>query len=234
MKKINLLLLIVTALFFAQSCVDESGEYVRQLFTDGQKEAAFTACLTTSSDSAMAHLCVPNGYSQYQEGAYMIDFNPLQTSVFQTLIDNNYGYLVDSMILLSNRVAENCSPTIMRPIFKEAISNLKFYDHDNLINGGTDVITNYFIRFKDADMKSAMQSPVSIRMNLLGVNDCWNQIVAQYYQFEGQPVSFDVQNYLIEKMLDGLYEEMRVEELNIRSDYSHCESADSLLFGAGF
>ena len=226
--------MIVTALFFAQSCVDESGEYVRQLFTDGQKEAAFTACLTTSSDSAMAHLCVPNGYSQYQEGAYMIDFNPLQTSVFQTLIDNNYGYLVDSMILLSNRVAENCSPTIMRPIFKEAISNLKFYDHDNLINGGTDVITNYFIRFKDADMKSAMQSPVSIRMNLFGVNDCWNQIVAQYYQFEGQPVSFDVQNYLIEKMLDGLYEEMRVEELNIRSDYSHCESADSLLFGAGF
>ena len=224
---------MVTALFLAQSCVDESGEYVRQLFTDGQKESAFATCLTAASDSAMVHLCVPDGYSQYQDGAYKIDFSPIQTSVFQTLIDNDCGYLVDSMIMLSNRVAENCSPTIMRPIFKEAISNLKFYDHDNLINGGTDVITNYFVRFMNADMKSAMQSPVSIRMNLFGVNDCWNQIVARYYQYGGQPVSFDVQNYVIDKMLDGLYEEMRVEELNIRSDYSHCVSADSLLFGTG-
>lgn len=229
MKKIKILILMAVAAFFVQSCVDESGEYVRQMYSNSQKEAAFTTCLTTASDSAINHLCVANGFSQYEDGKYSINYEDLQSSVFQTLRENARGDLADSLILLSNRVAENCNSSVIRPLFTDAINSLTFYNHDDLINGEETAITDYFVRFKDADLKAGLQSPVSIRMNLFGVNDCWNQIVTQYYQLGGGVVSFDIQNYIIGEMLEGLYEEMRVEEVNIRTDSTHRVSADSLL-----
>ena len=232
-KKIKFIAFLCVVVVFAHSCKDESGEYVRQLYTDAQKETAFTACLTAASDSAVNHLCVSDGFSQYADGLYRIDFTPLQGSVFQTLRDNGCGYLADSLVLLSNRVAENCNTAVMTPIFKEAINSLVFYDHDALINGDSTAVTDYFVRFKDGDMQAALQSPVFIRMNLFGVNDCWNRIAARYYQYTATPVAFDLQGYVVQKMLDGLYGEMRVEEVNIRTDSTHYSSADSLLYGAG-
>lgn len=220
---------MAVAAFFVMSCVDESGEYVRQMYSNSQKEAAFTTCLMTASDSAINHLCVANGFSQYEDGKYSINYEDLQSSVFQTLRENAHGDLADSLILLSNRVAENCNSSVIRPLFTDAINSLTFYNHDDLINGEETAITDYFVRFKDADLKAGLQSPVSIRMNLFGVNDCWNQIVTQYYQLGGGVVSFDIQNYIIGEMLEGLYEEMRVEEVNIRTDSTHRVSADSLL-----
>ena len=220
---------MAVAAFFVMSCVDESGEYVRQMYSNSQKEAAFTTCLTTASDSAINHLCVANGFSQYEDGKYSINYDDLQSSVFQMLRENARGDLADSLILLSNRVAENCNIQVMTPIFKEAIGSLVYYNHDALIKGDSTAITDYFVRFKDADLKAGLQSPVSIRMNLFGVNDCWNQIVTQYYQLGGGVVSFDIQNYIIGEMLEGLYEEMRVEEVNIRTDSTHRVDADSLL-----
>ena len=229
MKKIKILILMAVAAFFVQSCVDESGEYVRQMYTNSQKETAFTTCLTTAADSAISHLCVANGFSQYENGQYSINYEDLQSSVFQMLRENAQGYLADSLILLSNRVAENCNSSVVSPLFTDAIKSLTFYNHDDLINGEETAITDFFVRFKDADMKAGLQSPVSIRMNLFGVNDCWDQIVARYYQLGGGSISFDVQNYIIDKMLKGLYEEMRIEEVNIRTDSTHRVSADSLL-----
>ena len=229
MKKIKFIAFLCIIVVFAHSCKDESGEYVRQLYTDAQKEKAFTTCLTTAADSAINHLCVANGFSQYGDGVYSLDFAPLQASVFQTLIDHNCASLADSLVMLSNRVAENCNTQVMPPIFKEAIGSLVFYDHDALINGDSTAITDYFVRFKNDNMKAALQSPVSIRMNLFGVNDCWNRIAARYYQYTSTPVSFDVQNYIVQKMLDGLYEEMRIEEVNIRTDSTHRAKEDSLL-----
>ena len=220
---------MAVAAFFVQSCVDESGEYVRQMYSNSQKETAFITCLTTASDSAINHLCVANGFSQYENGQYSINYDDLQSSVFQMLRENAQGYLADSLIFLSNLVAENCNPQVMTPIFKEAIGSLVYYNHDALIKGDSTAITDYFVRFKDADMKAGLQSPVSIRMNLFGVNDCCDQIVARYYQLGGGSISFDVQNYIIDKMLKGLYEEMRIEEVNIRTDSTHRASADSLL-----
>jgi len=228
-KKINFIAFLCVIALFANSCKDESGDFVRQLYTDAQKETAFTTCLTTAADSAINHLCVSDGFSQYGNGVYRIDYSALQSSVFQTLADNGYGYLADSLVLLSNRVAENCNTAVMTPFFKDAIGSLVFYDHDALITGDSTAITNFFVRFKHNDMKAAMQSPVSIRMNLFGVNSCWNQIAERYYHYTSTPVSFDVQNYIIEKMLDGLYEEMRIEEINIRTDSTHRVSTDSLL-----
>ena len=221
MKKIKFIAFLCIIVVFAHSCKDESGEYVRQLYTDAQKEKAFTTCLTTAADSAINHLCVANGFSQYGDGVYSLDFAPLQASVFQTLIDHNCASLADSLVMLSNRVAENCNTQVMTPIFKEAIGSLVFYDHDALINGDSTAITDYFVRFKNDNMKAALQSPVSIRMNLFRVNETWTEMLLLYYLYSDIPLNFDIQNYIVDKMLEGIFEEMEIEEENIRTDPEH-------------
>lgn len=229
MKKNNILFLalIVAALF--SSCKDESGTYVEQLFTNQQKELAFTTCLEQAADSAFNHLCVTDGFYMYKDSSYRITFPNLENSVFDTLNHHQLGNLIDSLIRSTNRMAESCNKSVLEPIFSEAIKSLEFYNHDILVRGDSVAITNFFERFKYADIKAAMQSPVSIRMNLFQVNQYWNQIMNQYNRYSSEPVNINLQDYVIDKMLDGIFEEMRLEEINIRTDSNHRVSADSLL-----
>lgn len=229
MKKFIILLeMILFATIVLCSCKDESGLYVEQLYTNSQKEKAIKDCLKASADTALNHLCATDGFFNYAGGVYRIDYAPLQNSLFDTLSRNGYGNLVDSLILFSNRLAESCKSQLA-PSFSSAIDTLVIFDCDALINGETDAITHYFETYKYADLKSAFQTPVSIRMNLFNVTPTWNEMIRIYAQSTPTPLNFDIQNYIVEKMLEGLFQEMRLEEILIRTDSTHRSETMELL-----
>ena len=58
-------------------------------------------------------------------------------------------------------------------------------------------------------------------MNLFGVNETWAEMLLTYYLYSDVPVNFDIQNYIVDKMLEGIFEEMEIEEENIRTDPEH-------------
>lgn len=229
MKKIKTLSIVLLSIVLFSACNDETGMYVEQLYTNPQKEIAFTTCLKTAADSAFNHLCVPNGFYDYNNSRYRITFPNLQNSVFDTLRNHQLGGLVDTLILRTNQMAESCNKAVMSPIFENAIKTLAFYNHDALIKGDSTAITNFFAMFKYNEIKSALQSPVSIRMDLLKVDQYWEQVVNKYSTYSSSPVNMNFQDYIIDRMLDGIFEEMRLEEINIRTNPAHCVSADSLL-----
>lgn len=66
-------------------------------------------------------------------------------------------------------------------------------------------------------------------MNLLGINSLWSSMHQEYNKYATSPLNFDIQNYVIERMLDGIYAEMGIEEALIRQDTSH-RDADTKLF----
>ncbi len=227
MKKIQILCLAVLCAMFFSSCKDDSGTYAEHLFTNSEKSAAIKACLNSSLDTAVAHLCTSGGFSDYKEGFYKLDFSA-NRAMMDTLAAHGFGNLSDSLILHANRMAENCN-SVVKTAFGDAIDNLVVYDYDALIKGGDYAITDYFAEMKGNTVKEAMRSQVQIRMNVFGVSDTWNEMVNQYYQITNQPVTYDVQGYVLEKMLNGILEEMRCEEYLIRNDEFHRVSADSLL-----
>lgn len=221
-----MILLAAVSLF---SCKDESGDYVEQLYTNSQKEKAIKDCLKASADSALNHLCVPNGFYNYNDGVYRIDYAPLRNSLFDTLGRHGYGDLSDSLIRYTNRLAESCKAQLA-PSFTSAIDTLEIFNYDALINGEIDAITKYFETYKYRFLKSAFQTPVSIRMGIYNVTPVWNEMLQKYSQYTTEPLNFDIQNYVVEKMLDGLLQEMRVEEELIRTDSAH-RSESMELFG---
>lgn len=227
MKKIQILCLAVLSVVFFSSCNDNSGTYAGHLFTNSEKSAAIKTCLNSSLDTAVAHLCHSGGFSEFKNGLYKLDFVANQ-AMMDTLAAHGFGNLSDTLLIHSNRMAESCY-SVVKTAFGDAIDNLVVYDYDALIKGGDYAITDYFAQMKGDAVKEAMRSQVQIRMNVFGVDNAWNEMVNQYYSITSQPVSYDVQGYILNKILNGILEEMRCEEYMIRYDETHRVSADSLL-----
>ena len=228
MKKLSITLIAIFAAVTFFSCKDESGVFVEQLYTNSQKEKAIKDCLRTSADSALNHLCVADGFYNYDNAAYRIDYSLLQNSLFDTLGRHGYGNLTDSLILHTNRLAGNCKAQLA-PLFTSAIDTLEIFDYDALIHGNVNAITKYFETFKYQYLRSAFQVPVSIRLNLFGVTPVWNEMIQLYSQYTAVPLNFDIQGYVAEKMLDGLLQEMCMEEELIRTDSTHRSESMQLL-----
>ena len=91
-------------------------------------------------------------------------------------------------------------------------------------------LCSYFELNKYRYLKSAFQSPVSVRMSLFNVTPVWNEMLQKYAQYTSAPLNFDIQNYIVETMLGDILDEMRVEEEFIRSDSTHGSSATELLW----
>ena len=222
------MILAVMAAATLFSCKDESGEFVEQLYTDAQKENAIKGCLKASADSAINHLCVEGGFYAYNDSAYRIDFDLLQSSLLDTLENHGYGFLTDSLIRCTNRLAESCGGQIL-PTLKTAIDSLIITDYDALVYGSSDAITRYFTLLGYSYLKTSFQTPVTIRMNLYGVNEVWNEMIMRYTQYTSTPLNFDLSNYIVEEMLDGILVEMSVEEGLIRTDSTHRNDKTKLL-----
>lgn len=228
MKQLKLYAVLMLAVVLFSACEDETNMYVNQLYTDAQKNLAITTCLNSSVDSAVAHLCTYDGFYAYQNGNYRLDFSTLQSSLFDTLSNHNYGYLKDTLILRANRLAESCAANATTT-FKDAISDLKIDNPDNLFYGEDGSITDFFKLHEYENLKGGLQAPVAIRMSLFNVSNVWNEMLQQYNSFTSTPINFDIQNYIVTSMVDGLLEEMRIEESLIRSDSAHRVSGDSIL-----
>lgn len=229
MKKLKIAILAVFAAVMFFSCNDETGDYVEQLHTNTQKEVAIKACLKISVDTASAHLFVPDGFYRYNDSAYRINFAPLQNTLFSVLEENGYGDLVDSLVLNVNRLAESCGSQIT-PSLKAAVDSMKILDYDALLKGEDDAITRYYEMYEYKYLKSAIQTPVSVRMDLYDVNSVWTAMLLIYYQITDVPLNFEIQNYIVETMLSDIIAEMCLEEALIRTNVDH-RNDDTALFG---
>ena len=228
MKKLKIFSALVLAFMLFSACEDDSNTYVNQLYTNSQKIQAITTCLNSSVDTAVTHLCTYDGFYNYKDGLYRIDFANLQSSIFDTLAHHNYGYMTDSLILRANRLAESCASNASSA-FKDAVSDLDIEDPDKLFYGESGSITDYFKFMEYDNIKSALQAPVSIRMDLFNVSSIWNEMLTLYRQYNPTPVTVDLQDQIVIGMMDGIFEEMRLEEDLIRTDSTHRTEGDSIL-----
>lgn len=228
MKKLTIALIAIFAAVTFFSCKDDTGVYVEQMYTNAQKENAIRGCLDACADTAVKHLCVPDGFYNYHNMDYRIDFAPLQASLFDTLANHGYDYLADTLILRTNRLAENCGSQVSTALHA-AIDSLEITDYDALVEGGYTAITRYFELLEYRYLQSAFQTPVTIRMSIFGVNEVWNEMMQKYAQYTPASLNFDVPNYIVEQMLDAVLEEMAIEEEFIRTDSTHRDDATQLL-----
>jgi hypothetical protein len=129
-----------------------------------------------------------------------------------------YGPQVDEFVLSMNRAAEKATP-FAKQIFWDAIGEMTFDDVRKILSGNNTAATDYFKAKTTSKLTEVFKPIVSNAMNEVGVTRQYKELVGRY---EGIPFvkkeTFDLDQYVVTKALDGLFHMVGEEETKIRKN----------------
>ncbi len=192
---------------------------------EGLKEA-----LKVGTDSATHKLGVLNGY--YKDEAVKI----MLPEEANTIIDNASKIpggekMIEDIVKGINRAAEDAAKDAA-PIFLDAITKMSITDAAAILKGNDDAATQYF-RKQTYDTLFHLYQPkiqASLDKDLLSdysTQDTWDTLTKSYNKiatsFLGKAanlksVKTELDKYLTDKALDGLFLKLSEEEAKIRKD----------------
>lgn len=220
MKKIGILSFVVLFMggLFFQSC-EELNDYLGSDDTvAGLKQA-----LTVSTDTTVAQGGVENGF--YQNLAIKILF----PDEAQEILDYVDAYpvlgmaldgLTENFVHRMNQAAEKATP-LAKDIFVETITNITFDDALGILNGGDYAATNFLENNARPALYNTFKPIVESKISEVGADDIWSQVTTSYNTLSGQQVNTDINDYITNKALDGIFYLISQEEKKIREDPLH-------------
>jgi uncharacterized protein DUF4197 len=125
---------------------------------------------------------------------------------------------VDEFVLSMNRAAEKAAPRAAG-FFADAVREMTFADARGILQGGDTAATEFF-RGKTAEkIRNAFRPVVSDSMNQVGTTQAFKKVMGSYAALPFTPrVSFDLDQYVTAKAVDGLFHMLGEEEKKIRTD----------------
>lgn len=129
-----------------------------------------------------------------------------------------FGNLVDDFELSMNRAAEQAAPEA-KSIFWDAIKQMRFDDASKILNGRDNEATLYFEDKTSARLTEVFKPIVGQAMSEVGVTRTYKDLnkKAQTIPFVDS-FSFDLDQYVTDKALGGLFFMLAAEEKKIRED----------------
>jgi hypothetical protein len=139
-------------------------------------------------------------------------------TVADTLKKFGFQRQVDDFVLSMNRAAEHAAPQA-KSYFVEAIQEMTFEDAQKILKGNDTAATDYFKAKMHDKLYAAFEPSVSSSMNQVGVTRAYKNMMDKYTTIPFvKAESLDVDRYVTEKSLDGLFYMVGQEEKKIRSD----------------
>jgi len=190
----------------------------------GLKEA-----LQVGSNNSVNLVSAMNGY--YKDPLIKISLPP-EAKIIMDNKDNpmlqalGISAQIDNSILMLNRAAENAAKSAL-PIFTGAIKSMSIQDAFGILNGSDTAATNYFRRKTYQKLKSSFQPQIknSLDKKLVGsisANSAWGDLTHGYNQVAPlagwKKVNTQLDTYVTNKALNGLFLKLQLEEKKIRQD----------------
>lgn len=128
------------------------------------------------------------------------------------------GPKVDEFEMSMNRAAEKSVP-LAKSIFLGAIREMTLEDGRKILAGGDTAATTYFRTKTSATLTSAFKPIVRSGMEEAGVTRQYKQLLGGLPQLPFMKKdAFDLDDYVVSKSLDGLFQVLGDEERKIRTD----------------
>ena len=119
-----------------------------------------------------------------------------------------------------NRAAEDAAGEA-KEVFKEVIQNITFQDVVQILNGEENAATVFLENNARESLYSRFYPIVDQSMSKKNVDQTWTQVTGFYNQHVGGEVETDLNAYITNKALDGLFYLIAEEEAKIRKDPMH-------------
>jgi len=120
-----------------------------------------------------------------------------------------------------NRAAEEATKEAL-PIFADAITNMSISDGFAILNGGNGAATKYLKDNTTAKLVTAFSPKVEAAISKVKLTEYWNPIITKYNSAAkltgGEQMNPDLNKYVTEKAIAGLFHMVEIEENKIRKD----------------
>ncbi|HWP58897.1 MAG TPA: DUF4197 domain-containing protein [Candidatus Acidoferrales bacterium] len=177
----------------------------------GLKEA-----LRVGAENAVASTGAVDGY--FKNRAIKIPMPSGLRPLEQGLRAVGYGPQVDEFILSMNRAAERAAP-FAKEIFWDAIASMTIEDARKILAGNDTAATDYFKSKTSDKLAVAFRPAVEKSMSEVGVTRRYKELVGRYETIPfARSAAFDIDGYVVEKAIDGLFYVVGQEEKKIRTN----------------
>lgn len=141
--------------------------------------------------------------------------------VKQKALDWGLSGQVDKFETTLNRAAEEATKEAL-PIFVDAITNMSISDGFAILNGGDGAATKFLKDQTTAKLVAAFSPKVEAAIAKVKLTEYWNPIITKYNSAMtltgGEKLNPDLNKYVTEKAIAGLFHMVEQEENKIRKD----------------
>jgi hypothetical protein len=178
--------------------------------------AGIKEALAVGTENAVKSLGRVNGY--FGNDAVKILMPQKIQKVADVARMAGYQKQVDEFVLSMNRAAEAAAPLAAK-YFGDAIRDMSLEDVRGILAGGDTAATDFFSRKTRDKLHAAFKPVVSKKVGEVGATRAYKDMMGS---FESVPMmgrqSLDLDDYVTNKSLDGLFHMVAQEEKNIRSN----------------
>jgi hypothetical protein len=131
-----------------------------------------------------------------------------------------YTKVETELVLRINRAAELAAKEA-GPIFIQAIKELSFQDAIGILKGNEDAATRYLETKTDTALTSKFLPVIAKALDAVNARTYWREAVTAYNKIPLiQKVNPELDKYVTEKSIDGMFSLVQVKEKKIRTDVS--------------
>lgn len=220
---------IGTALLLSTSCdvLSEAantlgtatGTTTTPALTNSEVISGLKEALTVGIQNSVNLTSVTDGF--LKNDAIRLPFPEDAIKVKEKAIDWGLSGQVDKFETTLNRAAEEATKEAL-PIFKNAILNMSVQDGFAILNGGNGAATKFLKDQTTAQLITAFKPKVEAAISTVKLTDYWNPIITKYNSAMtltgGQKLNPDLNQYVTEKAISGLFLMVEKEENKIRLD----------------
>lgn len=154
----------------------------------------------------------------YGNNLIKIPIPPETEKIKKALMDIGYTKPITDFEQSLNRAAEQASSQAVN-IFANAISQMSIDDAVGIWKGNDDAATQYLKRTSTIELETAFTPITKRAIESVGVTKYWNDMAKIYNVLPGvKPINPDLENYVNQKAIDGLFILVAQEEKKIRQD----------------
>ena len=148
----------------------------------------------------------------------------------KTLRSVGMGALCDKFITSLNRAAESAVKEAA-PVFVNALAQMTVTDAFNILLGSQqDAATSFFKRTTSATLTSKFSPIVESALGKNNVSSYWSQLTSAYNNLPlaGNKINTDLNAYVTQKAIDGLFVQIAGEETKIRQNIAGSRNTNIL------
>ena len=184
--------------------------------TDSKVASGLKEALQTGAENAVKLTGKTDGYFANQAIKILLPKNlqPLQKGLGAL----GYQSKIDEFVLSMNRAAEASAPAAKK-IFGDAILAMSFEDARRILSGSDTAATEYFKNKTNDKLVTAFRPYVEKTMNENRVTRQYDALASQLKSIPfAKKEDLDINKYVVDKALDGLFYMLAEEERKIRKN----------------